>query len=86
MKDAMTKILPANYDVNHYYDTLKLFEPNKWFAPTNNNGSNEFTICSQLAEYNLICKATIPMFLNGNHVGNIIQFLYNEDMNYKLLK
>lgn len=84
LSEQTMKKLPANWDVEHYLTILFSFPQNKWFAPTNKNGSNEFTVCSQLAECNLIASKKLPIYKNGSFTGCQIYFYYNLDLEYNI--
>lgn len=54
------------------------FPENTWFSPTNLNGSDDYTKCKHLCEYNLMCSKFVP---NGRG-GIKAFFLYRHDLKY----
>lgn len=75
------EISKKSHNPECYLEVLAKYPEGKWFAPSNQNGSNDFTYCDNLVDFGLIARMTIPQWHNG-HVGTKHYFLYRHDLNF----
>lgn len=76
------KRLPDNI-AEYHLQALRKYQPNEWFTPSNKAEREDYDICDTLGMDNhFICRRILPIWHDGSHRGNKVQFLYNEEMDY----
>lgn len=77
LNQLIEKVWPGNGA--WYMDRLKgMSDPDKWFTPE----SDDFSLCRQLADYNLLAVKRTPRWENGSFKGMITEYKYNPEMKY----
>jgi len=79
---SFNKIELPGLDHAYYLERLRLFPENEWFIPANTGEANDFQICYELCQWNLIQKKNEPVWVNGSFRGQRILFRYSNDLKY----
>jgi hypothetical protein len=65
-------------DVDYFLMVLNKYEENTWVFPA----GNDYSVFSDLYEFNLVSRMSINKWHNGNFKGQAIGFKYNLQLNY----
>lgn len=79
--DQIRKHAPAGTDVDYYISRVTSFPENEWFLP-NNSDQQDFQICIDLTQLNVLARKTEPIWVSGGFRGYRAYFMWNSELKY----
>jgi hypothetical protein len=69
-------------DPEYFIERISNYPPDTWVMPTNLE-SNDYTVFSNLFEYNLVARKYVPIWSKGQLRGSNVFFMYNLDLKFE---
>jgi len=69
-------------DPEYFIERISNYPPDTWVTPTNHD-SNDYTIFSNLYEYNMVAQKYVPQWKGGRLQGAKVYFKYNLDLKFE---
>lgn len=76
-----TALSKKDVDPEYFIERISNYPPNTWVMPTNND-SNDYTVFSNLFEFNLVARKYVPKWSKGQFKGATVYFKYNLDLKF----
>jgi hypothetical protein len=68
-------------DPEYFIERISNYPPDTWVMPTNHE-SNDYTVFSNLFEYNLVARKYVPQWSKGLYKGALVFFKYNLNLKF----
>lgn len=76
-----TALIKKDIDPEYFIERISNYPPDTWVMPTNHD-SNDYTVFSNLFEYNLVARKYVPKWVKGQFKGVQVFFKYNLDLKF----